>query len=815
MVMFFLYICERNDSYMSKPVIMKTKILQFGESLTDSNLPENQHGMAIMIYSRYIVTIIWLCCFFVAAGRNYVGKVTDSDNEAIAQALVTSFSLPDTTYISMACTDAEGGFIISIPDEYSEDILLTVEAMGFRKLSVSDLKNIAHIQMESVANNLGELVVRGRKSFMKTEAGRYIYDPSELKYEAFDAIQVMERMPLLSFKEKTAYIFGKGEAKILINGKEPKMSQESLIQYLRSIPVVNIQKVEVVVNPGVYQASSDNRGIVNIIITDPTEGLLSSSTIGVNYDRERFSPEVSEWLAYSKGRFKISFSPFFVCQNSYVRKLEHVDFFSSDRSRETISKSVQKSYTYGGTLNLDYTVGSKLWIGAYAGVGNYTARIESKSTGAEYVSGVIAGDLHADVESKYMYPTPSLTAGIYAEWYPDSHSTLEFNADFGRSETRFTSQNLFNGVESSQYNLSDGNIVLTGIKYRFRNSTVGSFQVGYDFNRSKMGVDDENSVNSIIECINSAYVQYNRSIRGNLSVSAGLRMENYNRKTEWTESGDYSVNQLNFFPSASISWSLDKHSQSISLNYSRKSSVPSFWIMNPARQYTSEYAYSCGNPFLKLGKNDFFSLYYRLLDCLTISSSYMLFNDGYTEFTRNDGDYTVTGYTDSKRASHFSASMQFNKKIMSFLRLKLSLAVNNAVEKANVFGQDYSVDNWIWNPDVNLYFMISQKMMIGGSVSYSLYSPSESLNGKSRWKHMMSANIYKVFGNWGRLALTGGNLLDYTQDYRYRQEDSAYRSKTLSNACNFSLSMTINLGNFEVNTPRTSSNSDISKKMAQ
>ena len=185
------------------------------------------------------------------------------------------------------------------------------------------------------------MTVSARRSPVKAEAGRFFYDPSELRDETNDAIGVLERMPLVTFRDNSAKIFGRGEATIYINGRPPRMPRSALMQYLRTVRPANIKKVEVIVNPGASFGSGVN-GIINLIIDNPYEGFLSSTGISARYDEERVSPQISTWLGYSKGKFNMSVAPFLTMSNSYRRNRVINEFFESGVTRNVITSNVIK-----------------------------------------------------------------------------------------------------------------------------------------------------------------------------------------------------------------------------------------------------------------------------------------------------------------------------------------------------------------------------------------------------------------------------------------------------------------------------------------
>ena len=86
---------------------------------------------------------------------------------------------------------------------------------------------------------------------------------------------------------------------------------------------------------------------------------------------------------------------------------------------------------------------------------------------------------------------------------------------------------------------------------------------------------------------------------GKWEAKAGLRMENTRTKGVSVTTGQENVIQYTrFFPTAYVVYKpTDNHS--ISLNYGRRISRPSYEFLNPFRMISSAYSYSEGNPYLR------------------------------------------------------------------------------------------------------------------------------------------------------------------------------------------------------------------------
>lgn len=749
-------------------------------------------------------------------GLDLKGRILTPDNEPVDYAIVSAFALPDSTFIAMTNSDANGNFILTVPDAKAAAAFLRVEAMGHTPLTVSDLNNISSLVMTPVSKNLEGVTVSARRSPVKAEAGRFFYDPSELRDETNDAIGVLERMPLVTFSDNSAKIFGRGEATIYINGRPPRMPRPALMEYLRTVRPANIKKVEVIVNPGASFGSGVN-GIINLIIDNPYEGFLSSTGISARYDDERVSPQISTWLGYSKGKFNMSVAPYLIMSNSYRRNRVINEFFESGVTRNVITEQRNKNLTAGGSLDMDYNFSSKFWLGANLAL----AGMHNKTTGATDGSQTDAAGIESRTEgtmrSETPFSGPIVSTGIYSEWRPAAHSVIKLSGGYYTSIDKYEATNEFNGVESHERSRADNTVAAASLKYSYETEALGTINAGYAVDRSVNDMSDLTGANSIAEIMNALYAEYSKSI-GPVSVDAGLRCEGLNRHSMWGDAGSYRYNRWEWYPSASVDWNPGKLDQSISLSYRRTSSRTPFHYFNPVKQFTSEYAYTCGNPYLKPSSYHWLMLYYNIFGSLTFSSYYNWGNDGVTQFVRDDGNYTVTSYTNTASDKSLHLSMQYTRKVLPFLRVKVASGVSKDKYTAYIFDDMVRTAGWSWDYDAYLFFIFPKRYGLSANVTYSGYSPKEYLDGNTRWVHNLSASIEKTFANLGQIRLYVGDILGrgYFSNRHYRDETSAYSTRRMGGLHpDVTLSVRFYFGKTTINRTRYMSSDEIDRKTAR
>jgi outer membrane receptor protein involved in Fe transport len=107
--------------------------------------------------------------------------------------------------------------------------------------------------------------------------------------------------------------------------------------------------------------------------------------------------------------------------------------------------------------------------------------------------------------------------------------------------------------------------------------------------RSNHFVYDEN--------INAAYVNMNKQIK-KWNLQGGLRLENTIAKGyQVTNDSTFKRNFTNLFPSAFVSYTIDKKN-SLTVSYSRRITRPNYQDLNPFTYFLDSLSYRQGNPYL-------------------------------------------------------------------------------------------------------------------------------------------------------------------------------------------------------------------------
>lgn len=505
------------------------------------------------------------------------------------------------------------------------------------------------------------------KQVFKKQSDRFVYDvaasPVTKGNTTFD---ILKQTPLLSTTDdKTLKIAGKNNALIYINGRKTNMDAESLTQFLKNTPAENIQKIEVITVPGSeYQVESSD-GIINIVLkkkmSDGTSGNMRMSNTQNKYNASNASFSVN----YRKNKLGISAN---LSGGENIQPQSYVLRNGTDLVKnESVGDIDDPNKNLGGYLNIDYQLNDKsnlaLSWNSWANK-SYNSTINLFNTLTEYnPDGSLKNITYTRTSNKEDARNYNNSVNLNYEIKLDSlGSKLNANAAylnyrrFQYSDNRTLVPGKFNDYSTIGKQIIQNipqviNNFSGTVDYiqKFKNDFTVS--IGGNYNKTKTDNDtknfttvytDENqellptseyseTPNHFIydENIYGAYLTLEKKFSDKFSGKVGARYEITNSLgTSDNASPEYSRierNYNNLLPYLSLNYAINDKNN-ISYAFSSRMRRPSFWELNPVRNYISEYNYTQNNPFVKAS-----STYNQELTYMYKNSYFLILNHSYVK----------------------------------------------------------------------------------------------------------------------------------------------------------------------------------------
>ena len=497
------------------------------------------------------------------------------------------------------------------------------------------------------------------KQVFKKQSDRFVYDVAASPVaKGNTAFNILKQTPLVSSTDdKTLKIIGKNNAVIFINGRRTNMDAESLTQFLKNTPAENIQKIEVITLPGSeYQVESSD-GIINIVLKKKmTDGLNGNLRMG-NSQSYYNSSYAGLSLNYRKNKLAISSNlhtsqniqeQYYILKNGtsrssnqsegrvtdpnkYLGGYLNLDYQLNDNSNLALTWNSSANRSYNSTSNLFNTVTNTDPLGVRKTSYNFTKNLENSRS---YNNSL---NLNYELKTDTLGSKLNLNAAYlhFRRFQNANNNTYDsdiFRNIIGNATTRIT--------QSTPQIINNFSFLGDYIK-KFKNDFTVS--VGGNFNKTKTDNDTQNDTfksnvlfdsnpNHFIydENIYGAYLTLEKKFSDKLSGKIGSRYEITNSvgtsdNPENPSLGRIEQNYNNFLPYISLNYGINDKNN-ISYAFSSRMRRPSFWELNPVKNYLTDVNYTQNNPFVKAA-----SVYTNELTYMFKSSYFLILNHSYTK----------------------------------------------------------------------------------------------------------------------------------------------------------------------------------------
>ena len=545
-----------------------------------------------------------MCLMVIALqAQNINGRIIDENAQPLPFANVMLLSLPDSTFIQGAVSDAAGSF--SIQTEKTRG-LLKVSSIGYTTQFIDcHSGNMGNITLTPDQQMLGEVEIKAmRPTYNMTSEGIATNVENTVLSQAGTAEDVLAKIPGLTKKGEDFEVFGKGAPLIYINGRE--VHDLSELDQLKS---EDIKSVEVITNPGAkYDASVKS---VVIIRTKKPQGEGFGFDVRSSYYQSENTDLVEQlnWN-YRNGKLDVFGTLHYSLTNirwqSTTTTIVPADtlweqlFTQDNRVKSQASRNViGANYTF----NENHSIGFRY---------NFTLRpnrLQTPWSSSDITAnGQYFDHMENTVEGRTTYQQPAHTINAYYRGKigdaeinfntdylsNDSHEYALFNEQSDCQESRiFTSENivknqLFASKLTMDYPLFGGNLT-AGAEYT-------------NTHRNDDYIQPENYVPTSFAKLEESnvapFVEYSRETPIG-QLSAGLRYE-------WVKF-DYFENDLhideqsrsfgNLFPSFSFATQIDQ--VQLQLSYAAKTRRPTYNQLSNNMSYGNRFLMQTGNPYLK------------------------------------------------------------------------------------------------------------------------------------------------------------------------------------------------------------------------
>lgn len=463
--------------------------------------------------------------------------------------------------------------------------------------------------LQDTTINLKEVVVKSK--LIKHEPGKDIVDAVQLRKGKTDLIDLLTDVPGLIVTDNGIKIPGTGSVKVMFNGRLKRIPSGQLTQILKSYQASNVNKIEIIKDPGAKYDAEGNFGILNIITDKKQEYLGGSIGDNVSY-ATNWQNAMRGNLNYSHKRITASLNAGWTYGQSPYKE-SHVDNYTSITRVSNSNYKPRKNY-YNLIGAIDFELDSLSTLGLEASYSSSYAKQKGSNTVKQFSSSGQLTETGFSHSLAWGPPQENLNLSLYLDrkWSRTKKITFIMDA------FRFINDGKYHFA--SDYTDADGNLLdktdkvfntdsrhLKGVSGALDFDTKLPWGIKLSTGLKATITSTDNSLNyeystlsaqnndfTYVENIYAGYITMNKSL-GQISMRLGGRYE-FTHTNAKPQSGDNTTNDYGrLFPNIVIMYNM-KNGNSWSVSSRGGIDRPSLKAVNPFKVYTNAYSSVMGNP---------------------------------------------------------------------------------------------------------------------------------------------------------------------------------------------------------------------------
>jgi hypothetical protein len=573
---------------------------------------------------KCLLFVFTFISFNAFAQFTVTGKISDDKNKPAEGASVLIYKKADSALVKSSLTSKAGEYVFEKIEsgEYFIQISLVSHASITVNVSVLDKDvKVAEQKLKGDGGMLTGVTVTAKKPFLEQRADKLVVNVENSATAAGGtALEVLQKVPGILVRSEGISIAGKSSVAIYIDGRPSQYND--VMQLLRDMPSSNIEKIEVIANPGAkYDAAGGS--IINVVLKKNanlgTNGNVQLATgIGL-YSQKKDTVDRNFWrlvpsfsINHRKGKINLygSYSNFNRTDFEYNIFVRNID--TSVFTQTNYSPNYYHGHNY--RAGIDFYVDKKntfgfLYRGFYrTGGGDATNSTDQTKKGT--------GNLLSNFQTATKRRFTNISNAVNFNWKHSFDSTgKELNVDLDYSNFALNSSGAItntvrNGTatKNNQVVKNPVNFAVLKIDYVHPFNEKTKIEAGLKntfatinnkltFDRPIATTVDRQNDFKYTENINAAYVNIKRN-SGKWDMTAGLRAEQTVAKGKDGSKVLLDRNYWQLFPSVFVS---RKITEKISIvgQYARRVNRPSFQQQNPFVFLLDSLTYTRGNPLIR------------------------------------------------------------------------------------------------------------------------------------------------------------------------------------------------------------------------
>lgn len=636
------------------------------------------HSVKLMI--KFSLALFCLVSTGAKAQSDISGRLVGSEGPIIYANV--SLNQPDGGLYKVETTDEEGLFVFRQVAAGSYDLLCSYVGKTDVKqsLDITDTPvDLGEIQMATSSVQLETAVVTAKRAMVEVKPDRTVFNvQGTINSTGDNALSLLRKAPaVLVDNNNNVSVMSRTGVLVYLDGKRLPLSGDDLTAYLENLPADQIDKIDIITNPGARYEAEGNAGIIDIrLVKDKSLGYNGSA--GVTYSsgiRDKFNANVS-------GNYRNkAMNTFGTLGFSDGTGYQEIYFDGYQNGFRLLSQQVMEQDRKG----YNFRLGTDLFVAKDHTVGFLVTGLDSDelflSTNDNQISSFTAVESYDTTPSDVSIPYDQVDSLLLARnmgnndrkantyninyTYSSGSKLLNFDIDYGKYRNAATENQPNSYLSRDSVELrtadfffetprdidiwsaktdyeTDGLGGKLGLGAKYTDIKTNNTFLFYDISdATNIRNDFKSNLFDYAERVYAGYVSYARPLNPKWNMTSGLRLEQTDSQGDLTafreELNEEPVQQnyLSVFPSFGLTYQAQM-GNTWSANYGRRINRPDYNVLNPFRQQFTELDFSLGNPRLRPEIVNNFELGYTYKWRFSFKLGYSLTQDKITRLIGTD-----------------------------------------------------------------------------------------------------------------------------------------------------------------------------------
>lgn len=563
------------------------------------------------------------------------GQLQDPEKEPMTFANVALYQTADSSLAKVETSDESGIFNFIGLDAGSYYLVAT--HVGAQDLVVNGIQlkagqqaDLGVLVFSPAVIDLQTATITASRVLVEIKPDRTVFNvDGTINSTGADALSLLRKAPSVTVDNNdNINVLGRSGVIVYVDGKRLPLGGQDLSNYLQNLQADQIDRIDIITNPGAKYEAEGNAGIIDIILKKD-KNLGANGSVSGNYNRGEYGRANLNGNGNYRNKIFNAFGALGLGDGRGFNRMEFLSYQNGLALDETFLNKNHWSY-YDYRIGADFFLGNKHTLGFLASGGNSASDRDSYNRIAisgqqtpPAIDSVLVADTDTDDQRG--------RSAFNLNYRFDDQKGHVFNIDLDYGSFR----NRSNRYQPNRYFDATGETLLSETIASFDTPTdIGILTAKADYETGLLGgkvslgsklsrvvsnnsflvydetngtpVRNDNSSNlfDYEENVYAGYVNFARQLGEKWNFSAGVRAEqtdvtgNLQAFLPELQEPPVELNYLNWFPSAGLTWqAAPKHA--LALHYGRRINRPDYHVLNPFRNQLSQLSYEKGNPFLR------------------------------------------------------------------------------------------------------------------------------------------------------------------------------------------------------------------------